>query len=90
MSGRVRPGGGSCLGLLAIRDHRARNKHLRLFEGTGDGTVTYLGEYEYDSHHHATIPGSGNSGPRQGIVFTRAAGTRQGTRLEPPSPTRLL
>lgn len=57
-------------GNRAILDHRANNKYLRLFEAKGDGWVTYLGEYEYDTHRQETIPGSGNSGPRQGIVFT--------------------
>lgn len=57
-------------GNLAILDHGTQGKRLRLFEGTSGGLITYLGEFEYDTHRVETIPGSGTSGPRQGFIFT--------------------
>jgi 5-methylcytosine-specific restriction protein A len=57
-------------GNLAIRDHQKNGKRLRLFQGDGDGRVTYLGEFEYVAHRIETIPGSGNSQSRKGIIFT--------------------
>lgn len=57
-------------GNRAILDHRANGKQLQLFEGDGTGFVTYVGEFEYDTHGIETIPGTGASGQRDGIIFT--------------------
>lgn len=57
-------------GNLAILTHAERGKHLRLFEGSGDGYVNYLGEYEYVTHEIKRIRASGTGELRDGIVFT--------------------
>lgn len=56
-------------GNLAIRDHAANAKALRVFRANGDRTVTYLGEYEYVTHR--TVTGKDRTGEsRQLIEFT--------------------
>lgn len=45
-------------------------KQLRLFVSEGNGYVTYVGQAEYLTHEVRTIPGTGTSGDRSGIVFT--------------------
>jgi hypothetical protein len=44
-------------GNRAIRDHAVNGKHLRLFQGAR-GEVTYLGEFEYVTHHIEKAPAS--------------------------------
>src|SRR5699024_4685293 len=52
----------------ALRDHQANGKRVHLFEALGDGSVRYLGEFIYLSHHleerHDT-----DGRLRQAIVF---------------------
>jgi hypothetical protein len=55
-------------GNRAIRDHLENGKALRLFRGAR-GEVTYLGEYEYDSHRTETIRATHGPGQRRVFVF---------------------
>jgi hypothetical protein len=55
-------------GNRAIRDHVDNSKILRLFQGAR-GEVTYLGEYEYDSHTTRKIRASHGPGQREVFVF---------------------
>jgi hypothetical protein len=55
-------------GNRAILVHADRGKRLRLFQGAR-GEVTYLGEYEYVTHHLENARGSHGHGQRKVFVF---------------------
>jgi hypothetical protein len=55
-------------GNRAIRDHRAEERSLQLFDSSS-GTATYMGEFEYVDHYLADAPETGEGPMRSVIVF---------------------
>jgi 5-methylcytosine-specific restriction protein A len=74
-------------GNIAIRDHKANDDALHLFEDTEmPWMVTYLGEYEYVSHKTDTLPDE-NGNDRDAFRFRLVP--VGGVEIEGPSPGSL-